>query len=112
MEYGTNRLAGASILGAQMQAAYGEQTAEVARNSQIQSASISLEAKIDDVLNRVQALEKRLYPILRPSAPSATEQNMKNPVQPVPLAETLHSFGNRLDSCSAQLGSILDRIEL
>lgn len=116
MEYGTAKNQSTSIPGTGyggLQAGYaGEPTATDARTSQIQSASITLEAKIEDVMNRIETLEKRLYPILRPSAPTPSEANLKNPIQPVPLAETLTGFGIRLGHASVQLNNILERIEL
>src|SRR5712664_1757087 len=64
----------------------------IERSSQIQSASISLEAKIENVQSYIGALEKRLYPILRVTPPTGQEA-AKQTVQPVPLAETLQIFG-------------------
>lgn len=88
-----------------------QQGIEPERTSHVQSASISLEAAIEDVLNKVTALEKRLYPILRPCPPDA-QNDAKEVVQFVPLAEGLRNFSARVNSCSAQLSSILERIEL
>ncbi len=113
MEYGMNKLAPSTNIGSGLAAGYGEQANNptTERSSQIQSASICLEAKIEDVQSRVQALEKRLYPILRPCPPIGGEAQ-KQAVAPVPLAETLQIFGVRLDACANQLNSILERIEL
>ena len=77
----------------------------------VQSASISLDARISDLQDRLNSLEKRLQPVLRGTTPSQSGQNEAKIVS-VPLAETLNQFTTRVECLSMQLDSILERIEL
>ena len=81
------------------------------RPSQVAEACIGIEARISDLETRLEALEKRLYPVLRSRPPEPAQDQAKS-LEPVQLAAALHVYGERVKGCSETVASLLDRIEL
>jgi hypothetical protein len=79
--------------------------------SQVADACIGIDARLTDLQDRLDSLEKRLYPILRSRPPEPEGQEGKA-VEPVQLAQALQTFSARVQHCSDTVGSILQRLEL
>lgn len=80
-------------------------------SSQVVQALNSLEQNLCCLADRIKCLETSLTPVLLPRAPREDLPQQNEPIL-VPLASSIRNFAVRCGEIEAELGNIIERIQL
>ncbi len=90
----------------------GRQEACAGRQSQTAEAFGSLENSLAGLSMRMESLQERLHPVLRPEPVSPSKESASTKLMLAPIAETTRMLDSRVVNIMLRVEDMLNRLEL